>query len=499
LSGSEPSIHYNLDMQAGRELDAELIDASRRGDHNAFAQIVERYQRAVYAVSLSHVHDRALCDDITQDTFVTAWRQLDELRDPERLPAYLCGIARNLARDARKRRRFEGDMPERETAANGTPFESLSNAESDRLLSLALDAVPAKYREPLVLFYFEQRGADDIARVLGISEATAHQRLSRGRKHLAEQMTSLVEQGLSRRGPKPELVVAVLAAIAILAPASHVDARPVAKGPQAPALPGRAAPPPAARSQSTMLRKPIIIALCTLTLGTVAVSAGVNRSQSKSSAAPATKPATPATLPTAKPAAKAAAPAPTRTIPVGSPATPRITAAAPASVPGCDAVTAHMMKLAFNKLDPKGQMQAEKRALINEKMTWALLDQCNRKAWSDNIRLCMLDADDFDRAQIDCSDEDSATADEVAALPPELQCTPLADHALAVENGPGGKYAAFRAKVEKKFPERLVKIEEVAKAWRDKTELECTERSWSVKHRTCVAASKTAVELTKCE
>lgn len=84
--------------------DAELIAASRGGDAAAFGQIVERYQRAVCAVSYAGTRDRALSEDVAQDTFVTAWRQLPALREIDRLPAWLCGIARNLARSARRRR-----------------------------------------------------------------------------------------------------------------------------------------------------------------------------------------------------------------------------------------------------------------------------------------------------------------------------------------------------------------------------------------------------------
>src|SRR5262245_53890653 len=95
-------------MQAGA--DRDVIEASRRGDRAAFATIIERYQRAVYAVAFSGTRDRALADDLTQDTFVIAWRTLGELRDAARLPAWLCGIARNLARDARKRWRDVVDV-----------------------------------------------------------------------------------------------------------------------------------------------------------------------------------------------------------------------------------------------------------------------------------------------------------------------------------------------------------------------------------------------------
>src|SRR5438034_10868480 len=103
-------------MQAGA--DVTLVEASRRGNRDAFATIIARYQRAVYAVAFCGVRDRARADDIAQDTFVLAWRRLGELRHVERLPAWLCGIARNLARDARKR-------AHRETVVDATDAEGV--------------------------------------------------------------------------------------------------------------------------------------------------------------------------------------------------------------------------------------------------------------------------------------------------------------------------------------------------------------------------------------
>ncbi|MBA3500306.1 MAG: RNA polymerase sigma factor, partial [Deltaproteobacteria bacterium] len=213
-------------MQAGADLDAALIDASRNGDRTAFAQIIERYHRAVYAVSFSSVRDRTLADDITQDTFVTAWRRFADLRDATKLPAWLCGIARNLGRDARKRIRREtvGDLVE--PIDSMTPYEALSEAESERLVAVALGQIPDVYREPLVLYYYEERSVDDVARSLGISAATTNKRLSRGRQYLAERVATIVEGAIVRRGPSAALVASVLAVIGTLAPA-HVDASPV--------------------------------------------------------------------------------------------------------------------------------------------------------------------------------------------------------------------------------------------------------------------------------
>src|SRR2546423_8086728 len=146
-------------MQAGA--DRELIEASRRGDRAAFATIIERYQRAVYAVAFSGTRDRALADDLTQDAFVIAWRKLGDLRDAQRLPAWLCGIARNLARDARKRPRHEDEI---DVIDATTPYDRMSEAQAERIVATALGQVPDVYREPLVLFYYEERSVADVAK-----------------------------------------------------------------------------------------------------------------------------------------------------------------------------------------------------------------------------------------------------------------------------------------------------------------------------------------------
>lgn len=174
------------------------------------------------------MRDRALADDVAQETFVTAWRRLPELRDATRLPAWLCGIARNVARDARKRLRtraarethVEEDAAMRDPT---TPFDELSDAETERLLATALERVPELYREPLVLYYYEERSVDDVARSLGISTATTNKRLSRGRQYLAASV-AIVERELPRLGPSPALVASVLAAIGVMAAPTHVEA-----------------------------------------------------------------------------------------------------------------------------------------------------------------------------------------------------------------------------------------------------------------------------------
>jgi len=206
--------------------DGELLEASRRGEHEAFGQLVARYQDLVCAVSFSSTGDDVLSEDVAQDTFIAAWRQLAGLREPARLRPWLCGIARNLARKARKARRRDELVDDGEPIAEGNPFDEAARGQVERLVRDALGRVPATYREVLVLYYREGQSIRDVATALGLSETAVEQRLSRGRRYLADGMTSLVERSLRGERPRRDLVAAVLAAIAVTAFAPHVDANP---------------------------------------------------------------------------------------------------------------------------------------------------------------------------------------------------------------------------------------------------------------------------------
>src|SRR5262245_7888324 len=81
----------------------ELVLAAQGGDREAFVEIMERHQRAVYALALAMTGDAVQSDEVTQDTFVIAWRRLPEMQQPERFRGWLCGIARMLSRRVRRR------------------------------------------------------------------------------------------------------------------------------------------------------------------------------------------------------------------------------------------------------------------------------------------------------------------------------------------------------------------------------------------------------------
>lgn len=204
-------------MQATSATDAELVEASRLGDRAAFGELVVRCARLVGAVSYAATRDRSLSEDITQDAFTTAWRDLDRLRDATAVRPWLCSIARNLALKARRERRRERIRTEPDTLPGGpTPFDVVHQRELEDTVATALARVPDVYREALVLFYYEQRSAKQVAAALGITEDVVHKRVSRGRQYLASGIDPMIEHHVRRRRSRREVAACVLAALALV-------------------------------------------------------------------------------------------------------------------------------------------------------------------------------------------------------------------------------------------------------------------------------------------
>ncbi|MDR3404791.1 MAG: sigma-70 family RNA polymerase sigma factor [Chthoniobacter sp.] len=200
--------------------DSELVSASLSGDRDAFGQIVARYQSLVCSLAYSATGSLTASEDLAQETFVTAWKQLTGLREPEKLRAWLCGIVRLLIRNAvRKDGREPSHQAESleeiaETPSPGLlPAEQAISNEELAILWRSLERIPETYREPLVLFYRDHQSIEAVARNLELSEDAVKQRLSRGRKLLHEQVLAFVESALARTTPGQAFTLGVMIAL----------------------------------------------------------------------------------------------------------------------------------------------------------------------------------------------------------------------------------------------------------------------------------------------
>jgi len=200
--------------------DAELVAACLEGDREAFSRVVERYQRLLCSLAYSATGSLSESEDLAQEAFVDAWRQLRTLREPEKLRPWLCGILRFKVS---RLRRSEGQEPVRQAEAlelveempsGDEPAADLAmGREEQAILWNALERVPELYREPLVLYYREHQSVEHVAVALDLTEDAVKQRLARGRKILQERVLSFVEGALSRSTPGRVFTLGVLAAL----------------------------------------------------------------------------------------------------------------------------------------------------------------------------------------------------------------------------------------------------------------------------------------------
>src|SRR5215469_10597957 len=200
--------------------DATLVSESLTGNRDAFGRIVAKYQALIASLAYSGTGNLSQSEDLAQETFIVAWKQLAGLREPQKLRSWLCGIARNLIYDAiRKQGREPSHAADTLEAVEESPAPgpqppdlTISNEEA-AILWRSLERIPEMYREPLILFYREHQSVEAVAEKLELTQDNVKQRLSRGRKMLHQQVLAFVEGALERTSPGQAFTLSVMAAL----------------------------------------------------------------------------------------------------------------------------------------------------------------------------------------------------------------------------------------------------------------------------------------------
>lgn len=167
--------------------DAALVEQCLKGEKDAFAEIVRRYQHRVYFLALTRMRDRYEADDLAQETFVQAYRKLG-IYDPRRsFRNWLLCICVNLGKNrlrARVRRR-EVDNPHPEPR----DITSQDRGQVRIDLTAALRRIPEKLRVPLILKHVEGFSYNEIAAIMKIGTSAAKMRVKRGRDQLVKNLS----------------------------------------------------------------------------------------------------------------------------------------------------------------------------------------------------------------------------------------------------------------------------------------------------------------------
>lgn len=164
--------------------DAELVERSRGGDPDAFAELVRRHYRAALVVAQQATRDPLDAEDVTQDAFVRALERMEQCRDPARFAAWLHQIIRNVAHDLRDKQRVRKaeSLDDVDPAGKSNPAKDAENADLRQRLTVALDQLTTMQRAVLLLFDRDGLSHGEIAAQVGCSVGMSQQHLFAARK-----------------------------------------------------------------------------------------------------------------------------------------------------------------------------------------------------------------------------------------------------------------------------------------------------------------------------
>jgi RNA polymerase sigma-70 factor (ECF subfamily) len=186
--------------------DPDLGDVARvvAGDVGAFEGIVRRWQGPLVNMAWRYCRDRGRAEEMAQEAFVRAWRGLAGWRGESSFSTWLFAVAANVFRNELKR--FPTvDLPLEEIAEPSRPAGQLTELEKKsrhELVRRAVLALPPRYREPVILFYFHAKDVAAAAQTMRLPEGTVKARLARARALLRRRFPQL-EQDAGMEIPEP--------------------------------------------------------------------------------------------------------------------------------------------------------------------------------------------------------------------------------------------------------------------------------------------------------
>lgn len=198
------------------------LPAARNGDHAAYGRIVAACQNAVTAVALAITRDVGASEDIAQEAFLNAWQHLERLHSPDSFLPWLRQITRNLARDhLRKYRNKPLDGANAELAMamaadpGPQPMQQLLEDEHEATAAELIAALPEDSRETLLLFYREGQSSQQVAALLGVTDAAVRKRLSRARQLVRDDLIKRFGEFARDSAPSAAFTTAVVTTLGI--------------------------------------------------------------------------------------------------------------------------------------------------------------------------------------------------------------------------------------------------------------------------------------------
>ncbi|MDE0087111.1 MAG: sigma-70 family RNA polymerase sigma factor, partial [Candidatus Poribacteria bacterium] len=219
-----------------KNADVELIQRVLDGDDTAFSDLVKKYQKSVHALAWRKVQDFHIAEDITQETFLKAYKKLSTLQEPQSFASWLYVIAANHCHTWLSKKRLPTQSLEStsNTELEKANYSSYVSAENERASVEAQREVVKKLlaklqesdRTVITLYYLGGMTYEEISRFLGVSVSSIKNRLYRARQHLKKE-EPMIREALENYQIIPHLTEKIMQEIDRLKPAAPSGSKPL--------------------------------------------------------------------------------------------------------------------------------------------------------------------------------------------------------------------------------------------------------------------------------
>ena len=185
-----------MDADERKKEDRQLIQSARSGDEKAFEKLLKKYRNLVYSVMVRMVRNPQEAEDLTQEAFIKAFGALQSFNEEYAFSTWLMKIASNNCIDFLRKKKLrtqsidepvkykdeslQFELPDREP----TPERKMLNTERSRMINDAIEALPRRYREVIILRHKEEKSYEEIAELLQLPLGTVKARIFRAREML---------------------------------------------------------------------------------------------------------------------------------------------------------------------------------------------------------------------------------------------------------------------------------------------------------------------------
>ena len=194
-----------VDKQSNKEADLALVRRAKKGDYRAFDLLVLKYQSRIVSIAFKFVKEIQLAEDISQESFIKAYRSIDSFREESAFYTWLYRITANTAKNylVSKGRRKESSISELSISGNEDFFELPTNDSPEQILMAqslkdtiydALSGLPEDTRTALSLREFEGLNYEEIAEIMNCPVGTVRSRIFRGREALENLISPITDK-----------------------------------------------------------------------------------------------------------------------------------------------------------------------------------------------------------------------------------------------------------------------------------------------------------------